>query len=233
MNNSKSEFQILAKDLTKVYYSKYFKTPAIKGINISLREGEFVAVAGPSGSGKSTLLYLLGGLLQPSSGKVCFEGRDITEPKFDLANYRLNSIAFIFQNFNLLPTLSVLENVEYTMLLQGMDRKIRLSRAMSIIEKLGLKGLENRRPNQLSGGQQQRVAIARAISAQAKCILADEPTANLDSHTAAELIHLVRVLNKQEGITFLFATHDEAIINEADKVYRLKDGQILKIEENA
>ena len=231
MDNNK-EIQILTENLVKIYCSKYFKTPAIKRVDISLRKGDFAAVAGPSGSGKSTLLYLLGGLMCPTSGKIWFNGKDITNKRFDLSGYRLNSVSFIFQDFNLIPTLTVLENVEYTMLLQGIDRRKRQEKAIAIIEKVRLNGLEDRRPNQISGGQQQRVAVARAIVSKPKIILTDEPTANLDSHTAYELIHLMKILNKEEGITFLISTHDETILKETDYIYRLHDGKIVETEQN-
>lgn len=219
--------QIFTQRLTKVYYHDHLQTHALQEVNISIVAGDFVAVAGPSGSGKSTLLYLLGGLIASSSGKIWIDDKEITGPGFALSDYRLWDVSFIFQDFNLMPTLSVLENIEYIMLLQGIDAKTRYVKAMAILEQVGLKEFKKRRPHELSGGQQQRVAVARAIVAEPKIILADEPTANLDSHTAKSLISLMRSLNKQKGITFIFATHDEAILTEADYVFRLKDGHVI------
>lgn len=219
--------QISTQDLNKSYYQNHLETPAVQAVTISVAEGDFVAVAGPSGSGKSTLLYLLGGLMAPASGRIWMEGKEITAPGFDLSNYRLRYASFIFQDFNLMPTLSVLENVEYIMLLQGISAKNRYVMAMSILEEVGLKDFKRRRPSELSAGQQQRVAVARAIASMPRIILADEPTANLDSNTAQSLISLMRSLNKEKNITFIFATHDEAIMSEADYVFRLRDGRII------
>lgn len=221
------EDQILTQNLTKSYYQDHLETRALQEVSISVAKGDFVAVAGPSGSGKSTLLYLLGGLIVPTAGKIWMEGKEITALGFDLSQYRLRYVSFIFQDFNLMPTLSVLENVEYIMLLQGIDIRTRYVRAMSILEEIGLKEFKMRRPSELSGGQQQRVAVARAIAAMPQIILADEPTANLDSHTAKSLISLMKSLNKAKKITFIFATHDEAIMAEADYVFRLRDGKIM------
>lgn len=219
--------QIFTQRLTKVYYHDQLQTHALQEVNISIVAGDFVAVAGPSGSGKSTLLYLLGGLIATTSGEIWIDGKEITGPGFALSDYRLWDVSFIFQDFNLMPTLSVLENIEYIMLLQGIDAKTRYVKATAILEQVGLKEFKKRRPHELSGGQQQRVAVARAIVAEPKIILADEPTANLDSHTGKSLISLMRSLNKQKGITFIFATHDEAILTEADYVFRLKDGHVI------
>jgi putative ABC transport system ATP-binding protein len=219
--------QIFTQNLSKSYYQNHLETQALQGVNISIVKGDFVAVAGPSGSGKSTLLYLLGGLIAPTTGKIWIEEKEITAASFDLSGYRLREVGFIFQDFNLMPTLSVLENVEYTMLLQGIDAKSRYARAIAILEEVGLKEFMKRRPAELSGGQQQRVAVARAIAAEPQIILADEPTANLDSHTAKSLISLMKSLNKEKNITFIFATHDETIMAEADYVLRLRDGKII------
>lgn len=220
------DYLISAQEVTKVYTNKYFQTTGVRKISLSLEEGDFAALMGPSGSGKSTLLHLFGGLLRPSSGRIFFKNRDIARADFDLTNYRLHSVSFIFQSFNLLSALSVLENIEYPLLLKGIEARPRRESALEILERLGLKDFARRHPNQLSGGQQQRVAVARAIVSKPKIILADEPTANLDSHTAAELIHLMKTLNQDSGITFIFATHDPAILKEAKRIFRLRDGVI-------
>lgn len=227
MSKMTKKNQIFTQNLTKVYHHNHLETYALQEVNISIASGDFVAVAGPSGSGKSTLLYLLAGLIAPTLGKIWIDDKEISASGFDLSHYRLWDVSFIFQDFNLMPTLSVLENVEYTILLQGVDVKTRYAKAVAILEQVGLKEFKGHRPHKLSGGQQQRVAVARAIVAEPKIILADEPTANLDSHTAKSLISLMKSLNKQKGITFVFATHDEAILSEADYVFRLKDGRII------
>lgn len=204
------------------------KTDALRGISLVINKGDFISIAGPSGSGKTTLLNLIGALDNPDAGKIYYSGKEITAFSLSqLADFRLYEIGFVFQAYNLINTLSALENTEYVMLLQGKNAKNRRQRAEDILKKLGLDGFLHRRVNQLSGGQQQRVAVARAIAAGSKVILADEPTANLDSVTAGELINLMHRLNREEGITFIFSTHDKMVMEKADKIFYIKDGKIL------
>lgn len=217
---------ILVKNLTKIYRTDDIETPALRGINLELPEDSFAAIAGPSGSGKSTLLYLLGGLLRPTSGEIWVRGFCITSDNFYLPDYRLKMVSFIFQNYNLMPALTVLENIEYTLVLQGVKSAKRRKQAIEILERVGLKKYASRLPIHLSGGEQQRVAVARAIVSNPSIILADEPTANLDSKTAMSLIDLMKELNRERHIVFFFATHDEAILKEAGVVFRIKDGAI-------
>lgn len=217
---------ILVRGLAKTYQENGIKTTALGGLDLAIPRGIFAALAGPSGSGKTTLLHLLGGLAQPSSGQIWVGGLELTSPATDLVRYRLTRVGFVFQHYNLMPLLSIMENVEYTMVLQGVPVPERKQRSLEILERVGLKGLEYRRPAQLSGGQQQRVAVARAVVGRPDLVLADEPTASLDSKTGQALIDLMKVLNKEQSITFLFATHDEAILAKADRVVRLRDGLI-------
>lgn len=216
-------------NLTKTYIEKSgVKTEALKGVDLTINSSDFVSIAGPSGSGKTTLLNLIGALDKPSSGKIIFEGQDITDiPVVKLADFRLRQIGFVFQAYNLFNTLTALENVEYVLLLQGASSEIRKNKAVELLQRVGLKDLIHKRPNQLSGGQQQRVAVARALASNPKVILADEPTANLDSATASNLIDLMRELNQQLGITFIFSTHDKLVMEKAHRVLLLKDGKII------
>jgi len=215
-------------NITKTYTEKSgIETPALRGINLSVEPGEFLAIAGPSGSGKTTLLNILGTLDKPNGGTFIFEGEDITNtPVIKLADFRLRKIGFVFQAYNLFNTLSALENVEYIMLLQGIPPDKRKEKAIQLLERVGLKEHTRKRPNQLSGGQQQRVAVARALATEPKVILADEPTANLDSATAGNLLELMHELNRQLGITFIFSTHDKMVMEKASRLILLKDGQI-------
>jgi putative ABC transport system ATP-binding protein len=206
------------------------KTPvkALRGVDLTVEEGEFLALVGPSGSGKTTLLHLIGGLDSPSEGKVLIEGRDITGLKSGaLAVLRLKRIGFVFQEFNLIPVLTAFENVEYVMLLQGVREDERRERAHAILKEVGLEGMASRRPGELSGGQQQRVAVARAIVAEPAIVLADEPTANLDSVTEASLLDMMKLLNEEKGITFIFSTHDPEVMAKARRIVRLKDGAVV------
>ena len=193
--------------------------------------GEFTAVVGPSGSGKSTLLHLLGGLDKPTSGKVWLEDRRVDKlGSIQLAGLRLKHIGFVFQAYNLIHVLTALENAAFVLQLQGIKRKERERRAMEALNELGIAELANRRPKQLSGGQQQRVAVARAIAAAPKLVLADEPTANLDSKTGLLLIELMKHLNQIHGVTFLFSTHDSRLLEHIRRIVTLEDGQITKDE---
>jgi putative ABC transport system ATP-binding protein len=216
----------------KTYQQGEIVVNALAEINLTFHSGEFTALAGPSGSGKTTLLNLIGALDTPSSGKIVVGGEHLANlSRAQLAELRRWKIGFIFQDYNLLPVLSALENVEYVMLLQGVPVADRRRRADTALEQVGLAGYQHRRPAQMSGGQQQRVAIARAIAAEPLLILADEPTANLDSETGSALIDTMLEINRSRGTTFIFSTHDEMIMHHATRVVRLKDGAIM--EDNA
>jgi len=216
--------------LSKTYTAgKNIQTPALANINLTIDAGDFMAVAGPSGSGKSSLLHLLGALDNANSGSIIYEGRDITQLNNEQrAQFRLKHIGFVFQAYNLINTLNALENVEYIMLLQGIGNDERKDRAVDMLIRVGLGDYIYRFPNEMSGGQQQRVAVARAIAAKPKIILADEPTANLDSKTASSLMDLMRQLNEENKITFIFSTHDQLVMSKVKKIVTLKDGEIVK-----
>ena len=214
--------------LTKVYRQDSIAVTALQDVDLEIAAGEFVALVGPSGSGKSTLLNMLGGLDRPTSGRLWVADEELgAMSRHALAELRLRKIGFVFQEFNLIPVLSALENVEYVMLLQGVPDAERRARAMAILDEVGLAGLEDRRPGELSGGQQQRVAVARAIVSEPALVLADEPTANLDSVTGAALMDLMRQLNEEKGVTFVFSTHDAMVMERARRLVHLKDGQIV------
>lgn len=200
---------------------------ALTDINLSFDKGEFAVLAGPSGSGKTTALNLIGCLDHPTSGRVIVNDLDLGEAgKRELADFRLQNIGFIFQSYNLIPVLTAAENAEFTLMLQKVPKPERRRRVVAIFAELGIDGLEDRRPADLSGGQQQRVAIARALAADPSVILADEPTANLDSHTAIELLDLMSQLNRDKGTTFIFSSHDDKVIARGKRVIRLEDGYL-------
>jgi putative ABC transport system ATP-binding protein len=202
-------------------------THALRGVDLTLETGEFTAMAGPSGSGKSTLLNIIGGLDRPTSGSVEVEGCEINYLSArKRSRLRQDRIGFIFQNYNLIPVLTALENAEYVLMLQGIPAAKRRERVREVLKEVGLEGMEHRFPRELSGGQQQRVAIARAIASEPALVLADEPTANVDSKTAAALLDLIRRLNEGKGITFFFSTHDPAVMKQARRLLLLRDGQI-------
>ena len=204
---------------------------ALRGVDLDIEEGEFTALMGPSGSGKTTLLNLIGGLDEPTSGSVVVDGHELGKlSRGALSDLRRDRLGFIFQAYNLIPVLSAYENAEFVLLLQGVPAAERRKRVLETLKAVGLEGLEDRRPNQLSGGQQQRVAVARAIAMQPALVLVDEPTANLDSHTGYDLIALMKHLNEEFGVTFLFATHDPKVMENARRVVRMMDGQIEKDE---
>lgn len=215
------------KNLTKIYKVDTVETPALRGVNLEVNQGEFAALAGPSGSGKSTLLHLMGGLDKPTSGEVWLGGERIDGlNRTQLADLRLWNVGFVFQAYNLIPVLTALENTAFVLELRGEAKSEREEKALTALETLGMKDFAARRPNQLSGGQQQRVAVARALAAQPKIILADEPTANLDSATGLALIEHMRRLNREAGVTFLFSSHDPRLLEHVDRVVRLEDGRI-------
>lgn len=218
---------VRAEKLTRIYRQDSIEVTALKDVNLEIAAGEFTALVGPSGSGKSTLLNLLGGLDHPTSGRLWVEDMEFGSMSArELADTRLHRIGFVFQEYNLIPVLSAIENVEYVMLLQGVPDEER-RRALAVLAEVGLTGLEDRRPGELSGGQQQRVAVARAIVAEPALVLADEPTANLDSVTGAALMDLMRRLNETKGITFVFSTHDQMVMQRARRLVHLKDGQMV------
>jgi putative ABC transport system ATP-binding protein len=197
-------------------------------VSINFQQGEFTAIVGPSGSGKTTFLNSIGGLDTPTSGKVVINNTDITNLKSnELIDFRLRNMGFVFQAYNLIPVLTAKENVEFIMLMQGDSASDRKSRAEELLNAVGLSDQINRRPGQLSGGQQQRVAVARALASKPKFVLADEPTANLDSTSTSNLLDIMHRLNKEENMTFIFSTHDQRVIDRAKRIITLEDGKIL------
>ncbi len=222
-----TEWAVELKDVKKTYRTGPFEVPALRGISLRVVPGEFLAIAGPSGSGKTTLLNIIGGLDRAESGEVLVEGKDLQLlSSGELARLRLQRLGFVFQAYNLLPVLTALENAEFTLLLQGVPVEQRKERVQKLFSEIGLGGLEDRRPGELSGGQQQRVAVARAIVTEPALILADEPTANLDSVTATALLEVMEQLNRAHGTTFVYATHDPQVMERARRLIRLHDGQI-------
>ena len=214
-------------NLWKIYPQEPDPVEAVRGISIEIETGDFVAMAGPSGSGKTTMLNMIGGLTRPSRGQVWISDREITEMSDkDLAQLRLERIGFVFQSYNLLPVLTALENAEFTLLLSGIPKDERRKKVLELFNKIGLSGLEDRKPGKLSGGQQQRVAVARAVVANPALILADEPTANLDSKASADLLDVMERLNQDHGTTFLFSTHDPRVMERSRRLITLVDGQI-------
>lgn len=214
--------------LTRIYCQDSIEVAALRDVDLAIEPGEFVALVGPSGSGKTTLLNLLGGLDRPTSGRLWIGDQELGAlTRNGLSHLRRERIGFVFQEYNLIPVLSALENVEYVMLLQGVPDAERRRRAGAILAEVGLGGLEERRPSELSGGQQQRVAVARAIVAEPALVLADEPTANLDSATGAALIDVMHRLNTEKGTTFVFSTHDPMVMERAQRLIPLKDGQVV------
>lgn len=213
--------------LSKVYDLGVERVRAVDDVSLSAAEGEFVALVGPSGSGKSTLLHLIGGLDRPTSGEVFLDGAPYSAMSDgDLARLRRDRIGFVFQAYNLIPALTAEENVEYVMMLQGVPAADRRARAERVLEQVGLGGYGGRRPDMMSGGQQQRVAVARAIASGPRLVLADEPTANLDSKTGEALMNLFDALHLAEGVTFLFSTHDPMVMERAGRIVRLHDGKV-------
>ena len=214
-------------DVTKLYTQGSLEVQALRGLDLTVGKGEFTALIGPSGSGKTTTLNLVGGLDSPTSGSVAVESVDLgTLNRKALSHLRRDRIGFVFQSYNLIPVLTAYENAEMVMWVQGVPAPERRKRVMELLHAVGLDGLEDRKPTELSGGQQQRVAIARAIASDPAVVLADEPTANVDSETAETLISLMETLNRERGVTFLFSTHDHRVVERVKRVVRLVDGRV-------
>lgn len=219
---------IKLRNIKKVYNETKVPVYALNGVDLDIQEGEFTAIIGPSGSGKTTLLNIIGGLDKASSGEVAVGGTDISSlSNNELINFRLKNIGFVFQAYNLIPVLSAKENVEFIMLLQKRPKKEIETRSLQLLDAVGLKDRVNNRPSELSGGQQQRVAVARALASKPKFVLADEPTANLDSKSTANLMDIMENLNKNEQMTFIFSTHDKRVIDRAHRIITLEDGKIV------
>jgi putative ABC transport system ATP-binding protein len=219
---------VVCEKVSKTYKVDHISVPALQEVDLEIPRGQFVTLAGPSGSGKTTLLNVVGGLDQPSAGSITLAGRRVDQlSPAELADLRLEHVGFVFQAYNLIPVLSARENVEFVMELQGVGHERRHERSREILDEVGLRGMEDRRPAELSGGQQQRVAVARAMVSRPSVVLADEPTANLDSHTARELVELMRTLNQRHQITFLISTHDPMVMELAPRRIGLRDGRIV------
>ena len=222
-------FSVRVEKLTRIYRQDSVEVRALDGVDLDIEKGGFIALVGPSGSGKSTLLNLIGGLDRPTSGRLWVEDKELeTLSNRELTDLRLRRIGFVFQQYNLIPVLTAIENVEYVMLLQGVPDEKRGEQARAILAEVGLAGMEDRRPGELSGGQQQRVAVARAIVTAPALVLADEPTANLDSATGASLMDMMRRLNETKGVTFIFSTHDSMVMERARRLVRLRDGRVVE-----
>ena len=214
-------------NVTKTYLQGQVNVQALRGVNLTIEKGGFVALAGPSGSGKTTMLNIIGGLDSADSGEVKVDGNALDEMNSSqLARLRLHKVGFVFQAYNLIPVLSAVENVEYVMLLQGVPSPERRKRARAILDDVGLEGKYDRRPAELSGGQQQRVAIARAIVSHPSIVLADEPTANLDSTTGIGLLEIMKQMNAKKSVTFIFSTHDQMVMDYARRLINIRDGLI-------
>lgn len=216
-----------AHNVSKTFNPDTIPVHAVQNVHLHIEEGEFIALVGPSGSGKSTLLNMMGGLDEPTEGTVFIDSVEITKlPENKLIDFRLHNIGFVFQSFNLIPVLTARENVGFVLQLQNMQKNEREARVLTLLKEVGLEDKINSKPGQLSGGQQQRVAVARALASKPKIVLADEPTANLDSKSAENLLNIMAKLNKEEKITFLFSTHDQRVIKKARRVITLVDGKI-------
>jgi putative ABC transport system ATP-binding protein len=219
---------IKVKNLTKTYHETEVPVHAVNGIDLEFKKGEFVAIVGPSGCGKTTLMNMIGGLEKPTSGSVIVDGRDMSELSSNaLIDFRLKNIGFVFQAYNLIPVLKARENVEFIMQLQNWNKKEMEERSTTLLKSVGLGDKVNSRPNQMSGGEQQRVAVARALASKPQFILADEPTANLDSHATTQLLDIMKKLNEEENMTFIFATHDKRVMDKALRVITIEDGKVI------
>lgn len=224
---------IAIENLEKSYHDSEIEVRALNGINLNFEEGEFTAIVGPSGSGKTTLLNMIGGLDKPDRGTILIGGNDITRlSSRKLIDFRLRNIGFVFQSYNLIPVLTAMENVEFIMHLQKIPRADREKRAMELLESVGLGDRIHSRPSKLSGGQQQRVAVARALASRPAFILADEPTANLDSQSTRNLLGIMERLNHEEQVTFIFSTHDQRVVEKAHRIIVLEDGKVVNDREN-
>ncbi len=224
-----NEHTVILRNVSKVYRQNTLAVQALTDINLDIPKKELACLSGPSGSGKSTLLNLIGGLDKPTSGEITVDGQRVDLlGKAELAALRLTKIGFVFQAYNLIPVLTARENVEFVMQLQGVSPAERRARAMDILKEVDLTGLEDRRPGELSGGQQQRVAVARAIVSEPSLVLADEPTANLDSKTAQALMELLVHMNQEHNVTFLFSTHDKLVMDFSRRLIKLHDGRIVE-----
>ena len=222
---------IKTNQLTKIYSDNGLKVLAVNNVDISIKQGEFTAIVGPSGSGKTTLLNMIGGLDNITQGSVEISGTNISSlSENELIDFRLQNIGFVFQAYNLIPVLTAKENVEFIMLLQGVSEKERQLRSEALLKEVGLEEKLDVRPNQLSGGQQQRVAVARALASKPSFILADEPTANLDSSSTTNLLNIMAEMNEKENVTFLFSTHDQRVIDRAKRIITIEDGKIISDE---
>ncbi len=220
---------IRTEKLEKIYNDNGVPVHALKGIDLIINKGDYMVIAGPSGSGKTTLLNLLGALDKPTEGKIYIENEDISlKSKKELSDFRLKNLGFVFQAYNLIPVLTALENIEFSMMLLGITEKERYDRALALMKELEIDELANKRPNEMSGGQQQRVAVTRAIVNNPSVVLADEPTANLDSETGGRLLDLMQKMNEEKNITFIFSSHDNQVIERAKRLLILKDGKIVE-----
>lgn len=220
------------KNVHKIYNSSEVKVHAVNGVTLDFEEGEFSAIVGPSGSGKTTLLNMIGGLDSPTDGKILVNKTDLSTLKSsDLIDFRMRNIGFVFQSYNLIPVLTAKENVEFIMNLQKRSKKEREQRTMELLKAVGLGDRAESRPSKLSGGQQQRVAVARALASKPKFILADEPTANLDSKSTETLLDIMEELNREEKITFIFSTHDNRVVKKARRVVTIEDGKVISDEQ--
>lgn len=219
------------KNVEKIYNDSEVKVHAVNGINLDFDEGEFAVIVGPSGSGKTTLLNMVGGLDNPTSGDIIIGGQEISKLKGSkLIDFRLHNIGFVFQSYNLIPVLTAKENVEFIMQMQGVSAQERSKRTIELLEAVGLGDRTDSRPSRLSGGQQQRVAVARALASKPKFVLADEPTANLDSKSTENLLDIMEKLNREENITFIFSTHDARVVKKARRVITVEDGRVISDE---
>lgn len=215
-------------DVYKIYNSSEIKVNAVNGVSLDFEEAEFAAIVGPSGSGKTTLLNLLGGLDLPTSGKILVDGTDLSLLKSSqLIDFRMRNIGFVFQAYNLIPVLTARENIEFIMNLQKMSKASREERSFELLKAVGLDDRAGSRPSKLSGGQQQRIAVARALASKPRFVLADEPTANLDSKSASTLLEIMEKLNHEEKITFIFSTHDPRVVKMAHRIITLEDGKVV------
>jgi len=231
MNNQNSDPIVQLNNACKTYQQGKIEVKAVDHFSLDIQRGDFAALCGPSGSGKTSVLNLIGGLDLPTSGEVWVDQINLaTLSASALSNMRKNRIGFVFQSYNLIPVMTAYENAEFVLTLQGVNKAESHERVMDILHDVGLDGLEHRRPDEMSGGQQQRVAIARAIVTEPAIILADEPTANVDSHTANSLLDLMQKLNQEKGMTFLFSTHDQNVMNRARRLIRLRDGKLEEDE---